>query len=106
MLIRKTRLANTHSAGLGDETTLRTVHSRPPKKIAPSASPAAPAGISGCRSFAVIGLVLPNRLVFVGYPVPSVQAAERQPGHQQRERPGVSAGMVLVQPRPESRAEQ
>ena len=40
MLIRSSRLPKNQSAGRLDETPLRTVHQRPPKKIAPSNTPA------------------------------------------------------------------
>ena len=38
--------------------------------------------------------------------MPGVEAAERQSGHQERQRPGVSARELFVDPEPKRRAEQ
>jgi hypothetical protein len=84
----------------------RTVHQRPPKKTAPSPTPATHASARVNVSFIVILLFLPHRLVFLGDPVPRVQTADRESGHQQRQRPGMLARMVFVQPDAERRTEQ
>src|SRR5664280_640362 len=106
MLIRSSRLPKNQSAGCLDETPLRTVHQRPPKKIAPSKPPATPASPSVRVSFIVILLSVPHGLVLLGDPIPRIQAADRQSGHQQRQCPGVLAWMVFVQPDTERCAEQ
>ena len=38
--------------------------------------------------------------------MPGIQTADRQPGNQQRQRPGMTSRMVFVQPDTERRAEQ
>ena len=106
MPIRSSRLPKNQSAGCVDATPLRTVHQRPPKKIAPRAPPASPASASVNVSFIVILLLLPHRLVFLGHPMPRIQTAEGETGHQQRQRPGPCARMASVQPEAERRAEQ
>src|SRR5664280_3253551 len=98
MLIRSSRLPKNQSAGCLDETPLRTVHQRPPKKIAPSKRPATNASARVSNSFIVILLFVPHCLVFLGDPMPRIQTADREPGHQQRQRPGMLARMVFVQP--------
>src|SRR5579864_3539395 len=105
-LIRSSMLVKNHSAGRGDETPLITVHQRPPKKNAPSNRPAANAGARTKTSFIVILLFVPNLLVFLGHPVPRIQTTDGKPGHQQRQRPGVRARVMLVQPDTERCAEQ
>src|SRR5579864_3869455 len=105
-LIRSSMLVKNHSAGRGDETPLITVHQRPPKKNAPSNRPAANGGARTNTSFIVILLFVPNLLVFLGHPVPRIQTADREPGHQQRQCPGVRARIMLVEPDAERRAEQ
>ena len=79
MLIRSSMLPRNQSAGRWDETPLRTVHHRPPKKIAPSTPPASHASISVSVSFIVILLLLAHRLVFLGDPMPRIQTADREP---------------------------
>src|SRR5665811_2522485 len=106
MLIRSSRLPKNQSAGCLDEAPLRTVNQRPPKKIAPSNIPAANASARDKNSFIVILLFVPHLLVFLGHPMPRVQTADREPGHQQRQRPGMLARIMLVQPDTERRAEQ
>src|ERR1035441_3367211 len=106
MLIRSSRLPKNQSAGWLDEAPLRTVNQRPPKKIAPSNTPAASAGARNNNSFIVILLFVPYLLVFFGHPMPRIQTADREPGHQQRQRPGMLARITLVQPDTERRAEQ
>src|SRR5664280_1973553 len=62
MLIRSSRLPKNQSAGCLDETPLRTVHQRPPKKIAPSKRPATNASARVSNSFIVILLFVPHAL--------------------------------------------
>src|SRR5579864_5447688 len=99
-------LVKNHSAGRGDETPLITVHQRPPKKNAPSNRPAANAGARTTISFIVILLRVPNLLVFLGHPVPGIQTADCEPGHQQSQRPAVPARIMLVEPDTERSPEQ
>src|SRR3990172_9573945 len=98
MLMRASALPKNQSAGRGDEAPLLTVHQSPPKKIAPRAAPATHASASISVSFTGIVLFLPHGTVFLGDPVPRIDTAEREPGHQQRQRPGVRSRMVFVQP--------
>src|ERR1035437_4589579 len=106
MLIRNSPLPRNHRAGCFDDRPLRTVHHRPPKKIAPSKKPTTPAKASISVSFIGILLFLPHGLVFLDDPVPRIQTADRETGHQQRQRPGMLARVVLVQPETERRAEE
>src|SRR5664280_1461510 len=106
MLIRTSRLPKNQSAGCLDETPFLTVHQRPPKKTTPSKSPTANASASVRVSFIVILLFVPHRFVFLDDPMPRIQTTNRQPGHQQRQRPGMPARVVSVQPNPECRAKQ
>src|ERR1035438_1388786 len=86
MVMRSSRLPRNHSAGCLEDTPLRTVHQRPPKKIAPSTPPASHASTSVEASFIVVVLpFLPHRPVFLGDPVPRVEAAKQEAGHQQRQ---------------------
>src|SRR5208283_4241734 len=100
------RLAKSQSAGCLDETPLRTVHQSPPKNTAPSPPPAAHASTSIRVSFIVILRFLPHRLVFLGHPIPRIQTADCEPGHQQCRRPAMPAGVVFVQPDSECGPEQ
>src|SRR5664279_1758150 len=101
MLIRSNMLPKNQNAGCSDETPLRTVHQRPPKKMAPSNRPANNDSASNKTSFIGILLFLPDGFVFIRHPVPRIEAADREPGHQQRERPGVLSWIVPVQPHTE-----
>src|SRR6202451_84010 len=98
MLIRNNMLTKNQDAGCLDESPLRTVHKRPPKKIAPSTPPARNARANVRVSFIVSLLIVPHGLVFLGTPVPGVETAERKPGYQERKRPGMFSRMMLVQP--------
>src|SRR5580704_6381959 len=106
MLIRSSRLPANQNAGNWDETPLRIVHQRPPKKIAPSAVPASQASARVRVSFMVAILFVIHCLVFLRNPMPRVEAAKREAAKQQRERPGVGSGMAPVQPDTERYAEQ
>src|SRR5271156_6596704 len=106
MLIRSSRLPKNQSAGRWDERPFRTVHQRPPKKIAPSHAPAANASARDKKSFIVILLFVPNLLVFLGHPMPRIQTADDQADNQQHQSPGLGSGIALVQPETERRAEQ
>src|ERR1019366_5449194 len=106
MLIRSSMLPKNHSAGRGDETPLTTVHQRPPKKNAPSNRPAAHAGARNKNSFIVILLFVPNLLVLLGHPMPRIKTSDGEPGHHQRQCPGMLARIILVQPDTERRPEQ
>src|SRR5208282_6246176 len=106
MLIRSNRLTMNQTAGCSDETPFSTVHQRPPKKIAPSAAPAAPAKTRVKNSVIVILLFVPHGLVFLGDPMPCIQTADCQSGHQERQCPGMLAGMVFVQPDADRGAKQ
>src|SRR5665647_2881768 len=88
MLIRSNRLPKNQNAGCSDETPLRTVHQRPPKKMAPSNMPANNASASSKTSFIAILPFVSHGFVFFRYPVPRIEAADREPSHQQRQRPG------------------
>src|SRR5271167_5250320 len=98
MPIRSNRLPKNQNAGSSDDTALRTVHQRPPKKMAPSNTPTDNASASNKTSFIGILLFLPNGFVFIRYPMPRIEAADREPRHQQRQRPGMRSRIVPVQP--------
>src|SRR5664280_3544144 len=106
MLILRSRLPTNQSAGCLDETALRTVHQRPPKKITPSTAPAVNASARVSVSFIVILLILPHRLLLLGDPMPGIQTADHEAGHQQRQRPRMGSRMASVQPDAEHCAEQ
>src|ERR1039458_2417641 len=106
MLIRSSMLPKNQSAGRWDETPLITVHQRPPKKNAPSNRPAANAGARNKNSFIVILLFVPHLFLFLGHPMPRIETTDCEAGHQQRQRPGMLARIMLVQPDTERRAEQ
>src|ERR1700688_379486 len=97
-LIRRSKLPKNHSAGRGDETPLITVHHRPPKNKAPRNRPAVNAGAKEKSSLIAILLFVPHRFVFLRHPMPRVPTADREPGYQQRQRPGVLARIMFVQP--------
>ncbi len=86
-LIRERKLAKNHSAGRCDAMHLRSVHHRPPKNMAPSPSPAAHDRKRVDPSFIVRLPLAVHGLLFVRDPVPSVETADRKPGHQQHQGP-------------------
>src|SRR5664279_453041 len=104
--VRSSRLLRNQSAGAADDRPLITVHHKPPKKNTPSRSPAAKAGNTNSISLIVVLLGSPNLPVFLGHPMPRIQAAQGQPSRQQGQRPGVLARMMFIEPDPQSRAEQ
>src|SRR5664279_1235914 len=99
-------LPKNQSAGRSDETPLITVHQSPPKKNAPSNRPAAKAGARSKNSFIVILLFFANLFVFLGHPMPRIKTTDGEPGDHQRQRPGMLARIMLVQPDTERRPEQ
>src|SRR5579872_7044622 len=106
MLIRSSMLPQNHNAGRWDETPLRTVHQRPPKKNAPSNKPANNASVKDNDSFIRMLLFVPHLLVFLRDPMPCIQTADGEPGHQQRQCPGMLARIMSIQPDTERRAEE
>src|SRR5664279_5517287 len=98
MLIRSNRLPKNQNAGRSDATPRRTVHQRPPKNMTPSNRPADNASASSKPSFIAILPFVLHGLVFFRDPVPGVEAADREPGHQQRQGPGMCPRIVPVQP--------
>ena len=91
MLIRSSRLPRNQSAGCLDETPLRTVHQRPPKKIAPSKTPATNASTRVRVSFIVILLFVPHLPCLPWRPnARHSNSRSIKPGHQQRQRPGMA----------------
>src|SRR5271166_5127175 len=99
-------LVKNHSAGREDETPLTTVHQRPPKKNAPSKRPKANAGTRNKSSFIAFLLFVPNLLALLGHPMPRIQTPDGEPSHQQRQRPGMLAWIMLIQPDTERRPQQ
>src|SRR5581483_7924027 len=99
-------LPRNHSAGRLEETPLRTVHQRPPKKMAPSKNPAAKATAGIRNSFIVALRFVLHCFCFLRDPIPSVQTSDRQPDHQERQGPRMFAWMVFIQPDAERRAEK
>src|SRR5476651_801299 len=105
MATRNSRLAANQSPGRLEGIPWRIVHHRPPKNIAPSTIPAAPASSSAGTSFMVILIVL-HRLALVGDPTPCIETSKRKSRDQQRKGPGMFSGVVMVQPPAERGAEQ
>src|ERR1035438_3069079 len=98
MLIRSNMLPRNQNAGDLEEMPLRTVHQRPPKKIAPSKSPAINASARNKTLFIVVLRFVVHGLVFLGNPVPRIQTADRQSDHQQRQCPWMFAWVMIIQP--------
>src|SRR5512137_2344333 len=86
-------------------TPLRTVHHSPPKKNIPSNIPASSAGASSSGSVMFVSLRV-DFFVFLVYPMPGVETAQPQTDGEQRERPRMFAGVMLVDPDAQRRAEQ
>src|SRR5450830_122213 len=106
MHIRSNMLPVNQSAGRLELTPRRTVHHRPPKKIAPSKMPATNANAKLNGSFITVLLLLVYFPVFLGHPMPRIEATEPQSDGQQHERPGTAPWIAIVQPDSECRAEQ
>src|ERR1035441_8983079 len=96
--VRATRLQRNQSAGWFEETTFRTVHQRPPKNIAPSEIPISRASTRLNVLVMAILLFLQHLFVFLVHPMPGIEAADCEADNQQRQRPGMTAGMMAVQP--------
>src|SRR5689334_22380645 len=98
MLVRTNWLPTNQSAGWLDERPLRTVHHRPPKKIAPSRTPTTNGRIRVKASFMVFLRFLAHCLVFLGDPMPGIHTTDDQADDQQCQRPGMVSWMMFVQP--------
>src|SRR5476649_1843185 len=98
MPMRSTILPKNQSATCLDEAIWRTVHQRPPKKIAPIPKPAIHASNNVSVSLMVIFLFFAHGFFFLGDPMPRIEATDHESCHQERQCPGMLARIVFVQP--------